>query len=249
MNSLASGYAKSTRARRDRPARRTPAPVSEGRSVGRAPRAWLRTRRPVGGCRAARRGACGALGRHAGPCAPPARALPAWRRRPPERARYGDLDDIGLVVEETPDPRRAAVRRDRVRPGRHARGENPLLIRERSAGDPVDRSVYALPPPDVEPRFDHPVGDELHRLVKRHEAQLALGDRSQPSLGHASSPAGGYDLIASWCAQPPWRWLSAPRSEARAENARARWEMACFSAKVISAKVRPSPSSGTKTGS
>ena len=36
---------------------------------------------------------------------------------------------------------------------------------------------------------------------------------------------------------------------ARARKARPRCEMACFSSGVISAKVRPSPSSGTKTGS
>ena len=42
---------------------------------------------------------------------------------------------------------------------------------------------------------------------------------------------------------------SATRRAASARKARPRWEKACFSVGVISAKVRPSPSSGTNTGS
>ena len=47
----------------------------------------------------------------------------------------------------------------------------------------------------------------------------------------------------------PSRSPSSSSRSARARNARPRWLMTCFSAGVIWAKVRPSPSSGMKTGS
>src|SRR5438876_4710157 len=49
---------------------------------------------------------------------------------------------------------------------------------------------------------------------------------------------------------PPAAVASMTRSpSARVRNARPRWETARFSLGAISAKVRPSPSSGTNTGS
>jgi hypothetical protein len=52
-----------------------------------------------------------------------------------------------------------------------------------------------------------------------------------------------------WRPPPPPPPSPQPRSSTRAVNARDRWEMRCFSSGVISAKVRPSPSTGTTIGS
>ena len=69
-------------------------------------------------------------------------------------------------------------------------------------------------------------------------------DRVVLQVGHEP---GDVDDCHRYCCSSRAATISRP--SARVRNARPRCESACFSSAVISAKVRPSPSSGTNTGS
>ena len=83
-------------------------------------------------------------------------------------------------------------------------------------------------------------------ITMRIASRASWGDAS----GVKVSPASPRNVIMNSAAgsrgtgQTSWS-----RRATRARSARPRWEIACFSSALISAKVRPSPSWGTKTGS
>jgi len=109
-----------------------------------------------------------------------------------ERPGDGDLDFVLPESVQSPQPRRGAMRDDRVGTGGEAGGEHLLHPRSRGPGDAVHLLVAGFPAAAPKPSLDS-LGREAgpQRLPVRQQAALSGGYGSESTIGFhgASQPA------------------------------------------------------------
>ena len=182
-----------------------------------------------------------------------------------------DVRHIRRIIEDSVDPCAAA-------PGRcpaHRPGSGECVLFDPGRG--TVQHVHAARPRVPLPRRCSPtdlsVGEtEPECILSADHAVLSGGEQSEALIGrggghrtsrcHRSRDVSGdvgplrrwtgtdrFGRFVSIVGRPSVGRRGQVSCVARERSARPRWLMACFSSADISAKVRPSPSSGTKTGS